>query len=309
MRSTSIRIAAAAAGLFLAAGVVAGCGAGRDSAEKSSGGSAPAADSATGAPNAIPKPQQTQPRAADGSGAAQPSLERAIIRTGSTTIEAADIRKARNQVSAIAHGNQGEIASENTSSDDDGKLDSAQLVVKVPTTAYDATMNALQQTVGKVKAIQQQSSDVTQQVVDVNSRIATQRAGLARMRTLLTKADTIGEVISVETELTRREADLEALLARQKSLAAQTEQATISVTLVRPGEAPPGPKPVERGFLHGLSTGWHAFADSTAVALTAVGASLPFAITAALIAVPVVWLVRRSRRTPQPAPAPATPPQ
>ncbi len=37
------------------------------------------------------------------------------------------------------------------------------------------------------------------------------------MRALLAKATTIAEIVSVECELTRREADLEALLAKQKS--------------------------------------------------------------------------------------------
>jgi hypothetical protein len=299
MRSTSIRLAAAAAGLFLAAGVVAGCGAGPSS--KSDGaGSAPAADGAAkGAPNTNPNPEQAPARSGQAPGTDQPPLERSVIRTGSMTIEAANILTARNKVSTIATGNRGEIASENTGTSDDGKGDTAELVVRVPTSAYDATVKALQG-VGKPKAIQQNSSDVTDQVVDVNSRIATQRAGLARIRTLLSKATTIGEIITVESELTRRESELESLLARQKALAGQTEMATVTVTLVQPGEAPPAPVPDQRGFLHGLSKGWHAFTASTAVALTVVGALLPFAITAALIAVPVLWFVRRSRRTAQP---------
>ncbi len=106
--------------------------------------------------------------------------------------------------------------------------------------------------------IHQESSDVTEQVVDVESRIASQRASLERMRTLLAKANTIGEIVSVETELTRREADLESLLAKQKNLALQTELATLALTLTAKGEEPVAEDP-DRGFLAGLKGGWDAF--------------------------------------------------
>ena len=51
------------------------------------------------------------------------------------------------------------------------------------------------------------------------------------MRACSPKATSISEIVSVEGELTRREADLESLLAKQKSLAGQTQLATITLTL------------------------------------------------------------------------------
>ncbi|HZO68033.1 MAG TPA: DUF4349 domain-containing protein [Kribbellaceae bacterium] len=291
------RIAAAAAALLTAAIVMSGC-VGSDGAE-SSGAPAPAAGDATDG-RAAPDAKSGSGEGKAGGGAQQPTLERAIIRTGFLTVEAGDVLQVRQRVTEIATGARGQVASEETGTDPDGQVNRAHLVVRVPTASYDATMRALSQ-LGPVKEIRQESADVTEQVVDVNSRVATQRAGLARMRALLARANTIGEVVSVETELTRREGELEALLAKQKSLASQTELATLTVTLVRPGEAP-APEDPERGFLHGLSDGWNAFTTTTSVLLTAVGALLPFLVAIALVTVPVTLLVRRFRRTPQPAP-------
>ena len=234
-----------------------------------------------------------------GSAPNQPSVDRSIIRTGFLTIEDGDLRKVRDQIAGAARGYGGQIANEETGTDDDGRIDHATLVVKVPVNSYDAAMTALQK-LGTVKQVRQESSDVTEQVVDIQSRIATQRAGLARMRTLMAKANTIGEIVNVETELTKREADLESLLAKQKALAAQTDLATLTVTLARPGDAP-APAQDRSGFVGGLSAGWDAFAGTVKVLATAAGAVLPFAVTALLIAVPVWFLVRRQRR---PAPAP-----
>ena len=47
----------------------------------------------------------------------------------------------------------------------------------------------------------------------------------------MSKATTIGDIVALEAELSRRQADLEALQARQRTLADQTAQATVTVRL------------------------------------------------------------------------------
>ena len=306
MGTTRARLAAAAA-LLTAGFVVTGCsgsdgGSGDSGTSASSGSSASRGEVAGGA---VPAP-----KAADGqsdqagkqAGQQQPSLARAIVRTGYLTLESANIQQARNQINTLAQGYDGEIANEETGTDNDGKIDHATLVIKVPTASFDRAMADFQRS-GTVKQIRQESTDMTEQVVDVNSRVATQRAGIARMRSLMTRANTVGEVISVESELTRREADLESLLARQKALAAQTELATITVTLNRPGEAPP-PAKDHSGFFGGLSAGWDAFTATVKALATAAGALLPFAVAGLVIAVPLWVFYKRRRDTEQTPPAP-----
>jgi len=287
----------AAVGLVL----LAGCAA--DSDGESAAGSSHSRSDTAQQPEAVASDSggkavggQAQPKAP---AADQPTVTRAIIRTGSLTVEADDITKRRQEAITVITGLKGQVASENTNGDPDGKAMTANLVLKVPGTSYDQAVDALSK-LGKRLQIHQESNDVTEQVVDVESRIRTQRASLERMRTLLAKANTIGEIVSVESELTRREADLESLLAKQKNLSLQTELATLNLTLTTKDTPPPVTEP-DRGFMAGLKGGWHAF-TATFTALAAVlGALLPFIGLLALIAVPVVYFRRRFRR-------PATPP-
>ncbi len=287
----------AALGLVL----LAGCGAGgNDNGTSESGASAPmkggAADgkAASGAPLSQGQPGQEKP--AEGQPEDQPPLTRAIIKTGSLTVEADNVDAKRQQAITIITGLKGQVASEDSGSNGDGRITSANLVLKVPTDSYETAIQRLSE-LGKRLQIHQESDDVTEQVVDVQSRIASQRASLERMRTLLTKANTIGEIVTVESELTRREADLESLLAKQKNLALQTELATLALTLTEKGEVPP-PKQPDRGFLAGLKSGWNAFTATFGALATAIGAILPFLVLLALIAVPL-WLLRhRLRRQP-----------
>ncbi|GAA1657187.1 hypothetical protein GCM10009744_57680 [Kribbella alba] len=291
---TRTRFTAAAAGAILTAAVLlSGCS-GSNGDSGTSGGAAAVPEQADGGVSKgdvatdgkapVPAPQ------------AQPTVTRAIIKTGTLTVEDPDVDAKRQDAITIVASLRGQVASEDTGSDADGKITRANLVLKVPTASYETAIQRLSG-LGKRTAIHQESSDVTEAVVDVESRISSQRASLQRMRTLLAKANTIGEIVSVETELTRREADLEALLAKQKALSLQTELATLSLVLAEPGKAPVEQKK-DRGFLAGLKGGWDAFTATFFALATALGAVLPFLIAFALIAVPL-WRYRgRLRRTP-----------
>jgi len=300
------RIKAAVVGVaILGTVLLTGCGAsGDESSTSDSGAAAPAnrqdgdsGEASNGKAGGSAPQGQDKP-------AAEPSLTRAIIKTGSLTIEADDVDAQRQKAITVITGLKGQVASEDTGSDKDGKISRANLVLKVPTASYETAIQRLSE-LGKRMQIHQESSDVTEQVVDVESRIASQRASLERMRTLLAKANTIGEIVSVETELTRREADLESLLAKQKNLALQTELATLALTLTAKGE-PVVTEDPDRGFLAGLKGGWDAFTATFSALATALGAILPFVVLLALIGVPLWRFRNRLRRQPALAPAPAT---
>jgi Domain of unknown function (DUF4349) len=316
MRTT--RPAMAAAALLAVTVALAGCSGGSKDAATAGGAGeaqAPAAQPREAQPGdqsgKVPEAPSTDKDQKESGGSSQPSIARAIVRTGSLTVQVKDVDgdddvlDARQQVSTIVSGLRGIIANEETGNDQEGAIGRASLVLRIPTASYDNLVRRLAEELGTVKLLKQSSSDVTEQVVDVNSRIANQRAGLNRMRALLARARTVSEIITVESELTRREADLESLLARQKALADQTELATLTVTLLQPAKPAPPPPADERGFVHGLSKGWGAFSNTATALATAAGALLPFLVMVALLAVPGWLLFRRQRRT---ATAPATAP-
>jgi hypothetical protein len=130
--------------------------------------------------------------------------------------------------------------------------------------------------------------------VDVDSRVKSAQASVERIRALLSEATTIGEVVRIESELARREADLESLLAQQRSLADQTALATLTVTVLAPDAVGPAPEE-ETGFLAGLERGWEALVGVVVVALTTFGVLLPFLAVALIILTPIAAAWRRRR--------------
>jgi hypothetical protein len=227
---------------------------------------------------------------------------RDIVYRGQISVRVKNVTTAANKVESLTGAVDGVVFSEE-SSNVPGFPDesSATMTLRVPPTEFRSTLKKIA-ALGVRLSQTQTAEDVTTQVVDTRSRLATQQRSVARVRALLSEAKTIGEVVQVEAELAKREADLESLEAQAARLKDVTDQATIEVSLVGPdAEAPVDDE--DLGFLAGLHNGWDAFVQIILVGLTVLGALLPFLLTAALIAVPA-WLIFRPRR-PATVPPPA----
>ncbi|MFE0471653.1 DUF4349 domain-containing protein [Streptomyces sp. NPDC058947] len=224
-----------------------------------------------------------------------------IIRTASLTVQVEDVPKALDEARTSTENAGGYIGDETTTRDAEDR-ERTRVVLRVPAEKYDAVLSGLEGA-GKLLDRSAKAEDVTDQVVDVESRITSQRASVARIRALMDRATKLGDVVTLEGELSTRQADLEALLARQKSLRDRTSLATITLTLTE--------TPVEKeakdddpGFVDALAGGWNAFVTMLRWLAVVCGAVLPFAAVAALLA--LLWLrVVRPRLPRRSRPAPA----
>jgi len=225
---------------------------------------------------------------------------RDIVYRGSISVRVKDVAAAAEQVEARIRAVDGVVFAEETTSDGGSASEStASLTLRVPPTEFRPVLKAVA-ALGKRLSQSQTAEDVTTQVVDTTSRVATQQRSVSRVRALLSEADTIGEVVQIESELARRESDLESLEAQLARLKDVTELATIEVHLVGPGAPEPKDDEEDLGFLAGLRGGWNAFVQVVVVALTALGALLPFLLAAGLVGVPLWLLLRPRLRRPSP---------
>ncbi|OLT13376.1 hypothetical protein BJF78_03275 [Pseudonocardia sp. CNS-139] len=271
------------------------------SASRSSGG---AAVGSAPAPEIAQDMARSAPGTAQDSGKAPlqgvPTVDRALIRSAQLSVEVPDPAAAMRQVRTAVAGAGGMITDEQTS--DSGSW----MTLRVPADSLDRLVDDIAG-YGRVTARSTQVYDATEESIDLDARVATQQASVARVRALLAQAETIGDVVAIESELSRREAELDSLTRRLEALRNQVAMSTLTVDLRGPGAAvpPAGPPP---GFLDGLASGWAGLQLLGAGVGTAVGFVLPFLPVVAVI-VGVVWLVRRvarGRRRPVPA-APAPP--
>jgi len=228
-----------------------------------------------------------------------------LVRTASLQVQVDDVEARAAQARQIAVAAGGMVVSENSSAvpGNDGSIDKqgsrSSMTLAVPSDTLDRVMDDL----GKLGTIVQRASsarDVTSTYVDTQSRIATMKAGLDQLRALLGKATDLNQIVSLETEISRRQADLDSLQAQLNALDKKVAMSTVTATLVTAANVV---VPVEdgNGFIGGLRAGWKAFLGASSGLLTVVGAILPFLVLLALLAAPVFWWQRRrrTRRAPQ----------
>lgn len=224
-----------------------------------------------------------------------------IIRTASLTVQVEDVPKALDEARTTTENAGGYIGDETTTRDEDG-AERTRVVLRVPVQRYDDVLADLQGA-GKLLARTAKAQDVTDQVVDVDSRIKSQRASVVRVRELMDRATRLSDVVTLEGELSTREADLEALLAQQASLKDRTSLATVTLSLQeKPAEE--AAEDDDPGFVDALTGGWDAFMTMLRWIAVAFGAMLPFLAVAALLVAAWLRLLRPRRRT-----APAAEPE
>jgi hypothetical protein len=292
--------------------LLAGCSAGstNSSASTASGEGAVSQGAGTAGSAAVAAPEAASGRSAPGSLAGAKTARlvtgQAIIRTASLTLRVASVTSTAQQVTSLAVAAGGYVSSEQDSISRTPGRSTVTLQLKIPEAAYPGVLGKLSTSFGHPVSASQHAQDVTGQVADVTSRVASAQDAITQLRALLKRAGTVSGLLSVQDEINAQEASLEALQSQQRALARETSYATVTMYLLSQrhhAAAHGGGK--HHGFVAGLAAGWHGLRVATSWLLTVAGAMLPFlAVLAVLAAGGWLGLRRyRARRRTQPAAA------
>jgi hypothetical protein len=209
-----------------------------------------------------------------------------IIYTASMTVRAPNVTAAAKRAIGIVVAAGGYTADEQAASGTFGQPGRVvTLTLKIPVPAYQTVLAQLSSpALGKQVSMQQQATDVTQQVADVNSLVTSEQDAITALQGLLKHAASVAGLLQVQRQISSDEATLNSLLAQQRALDHETTYGTVTITLLSPQRAVRHAKPARHGFLAGLAAGWRAFRHATAWVLTALGATLPFLIFVIVLA-------------------------
>jgi hypothetical protein len=310
-RSSCRLLGAAVIPTLILIAAVAGCsGSASSSSAASSGGMAgpatapSAAGSSVAGPAAAYRAAGSAANSAPGVAAKYAPAGQQLIYTAQLSVRATNVSSAISRATSIVSAAGGYVSDENASFGQ-GQLSQANATVtfKIPVAAYATTLAALSGGgLGTQLSLSQQAQDVTQQVADVSSRVASDQAAIAQLRDLLKHAGDVSSLLSVQNQIDTQESDLESMLAQQNALNHETSSATLTLTVVgpkAPAKAPAKSAPAP-GLGGGLAGGWHALRLTVAWLLTIVGAVAPFVAAVAVIGGLVWWGRRRvaQRRKP-----------
>ena len=231
-----------------------------------------------------------------------------IIYTAQLTVRAANVSSVAAKAAQITESVGGYVSNETTSADPDHPSEATATVqLKIPVASYPATLGELAGGLGTQLSLQEQAQDVTQQVADVNSQVASDQAAIVQLRALLSHAGSVSDLLSVQNQINNEESALEAMQAQQRALSHETSYATVTLTILGPKAKPVAHRPkAPPSLAGGLGAGWHALRVTLSWTLAFLGAIAPFAAIAAIAGYAIYrarrWMIRR-----RPAPRPAAP--
>jgi len=227
------------------------------------------------------------------------TIGRDVIIEMNVTLASDDIARSVAAIAARASTLGGGVASSQVDygdptvdgSDPEGYRGYAVLVVKVPPDRIDDLLAGLEQT-GTIRSINQSALDVTEQLVDLDVRIENARESVANVRSFMERADDLGELVSLEAELTRRQTELERLEAQQRNLSERVALSTVTVEIV-PTSSLPEPDDDGDSIGDAFTQGIDAFVEFVRVVVLVLAVTFPFLLVAGLVGALVVVIRRR----------------
>ncbi len=273
--------------------------------------------------------QPEQPLSAEASGDAaieQPPgsvlpTGQALATTAGVVVTTSDIRAAVADTLATVQRNGASVFTADVNigvERDDGSVDgSGFFVVKVPPAELEPLITDLGATVGRLSGRTQDTTDVTDQLIDLDIRIGVERDVIARFQSLLTDATQFQDIVEIERVISERTIALEQLLASQRNLDNRVERSTLTIQLqYEPpvAEAANSEDEAIESIGDAWRAGWDVFVGALFAVAFVLAVAAPF-ILVALLLIGVVWFAaRRSTRTrrnvpTETAPVPSTDPR
>ncbi|MCR4443366.1 MAG: DUF4349 domain-containing protein [Peptococcaceae bacterium] len=159
-----------------------------------------------------------------------PEYARKIIKNADVSLQVDDYQAAVEAIKRQVETSGGYITSENVSAAGAGGVVSGHLQVRVPADRFDSFLSGMEG-VGKLKSRNIYTQDVTEEYIDVESRLKAMRTKEERLLAILTKSGQLSDVLAVENELASTRAQIESMQGRLRYLNNRTEFSTISINI------------------------------------------------------------------------------
>jgi hypothetical protein len=265
---------------------------------------APAAPGQSASGGATALDQGNAPANAQAPGAQQ-DVQRLVIKTADLSLQVDSARDAEAALRTLVGQMGGYVVKVETSGTDESM--SSHVIFRVPAERFDQALSGVQGLAKKVLSRTVGGDDVTEEFVDLESRLKNLEATRDRLQSFLDKAENVDDALKVNQSLSDLQGQIEQLKGRKQFLERSAALSTISVTLsplpaIAPIVEDEGWQPlgVARDALRGLVGFGQGLATLVIVALVWAPVWLPILLFG-------LWLSRRLRRRVAPTKVPQAP--
>ncbi|BBH21234.1 hypothetical protein Back11_25790 [Paenibacillus baekrokdamisoli] len=237
---------------------------------------------------------ETDPSIADDAG-----MNRKLIYRSNVAMQVDDYAKAQTLLKNIIHLSGGYLLKF------DDKKTSAELggtyTIKVPSSGFDSFLTALEKLKGSSYESSIEGTDVTEEYVDLESRMKARQVVEARLLSFMEKAVKTDELLKISNELGDVQTEIERIKGRMRYLDKNVAYSTIELRMYQQTVTEvPVVKEEKTGFLQSLQNALSGSANVVYAFIQGVfifiAGALPVLLLLVVIGIPVYWAYRSNRR-------------
>jgi len=205
----------------------------------------------------------TNTRSVESSGATTDVAEtigqdRKIIKRGNIEFETTDVNKTQSSIVQAVRELNGYIAQDNVVNRSN-RIEH-RLTIRVPANNFDNLLETISEGVDRFDNRSISVLDVTEEYIDVQSRIKTKRELQTRYTELLAQATSVDEMLTIEREIGKLRTEIESVEGRMRYLADRIAFSTLNVTYYQKIEVEEtGKFSFASELKDGIITGWEMF--------------------------------------------------
>jgi hypothetical protein len=185
-----------------------------------------------------------------------------IIKDGRMGMTVSDLSKTKSKTDALVKSHGGYYESESLNNSD--YESSYTLKVRIPGSNFEKFIAGIESEDGEIMYKTIDARDVTDQFIDLETRLNTKRNYLARYNELLKKAQAVKDILEIEEKVRGLEEEIDSTIGRLKYLSDQVDYSTLDLTITKEKEFKYNPASrdsfVEK-LKQSISKGWYGFVD------------------------------------------------
>lgn len=191
-----------------------------------------------------------------------PFNKKKIIKDGSITIESSNIAESKKRIDVVLKTLNAYYDNENLSNYP--RRISYDLIIRIPAENFEKLISSLENGKDEIRNKSIAARDVTEEYVDIETRLSNKREYLKRYKELLTKAITVKDIIALEENIRGLQEEIESKEGRLKYLNDQIAYSTLNINIYQEKEYAYKPELQDSFFertKRSLNEGWTSIVD------------------------------------------------
>jgi DNA repair exonuclease SbcCD ATPase subunit len=184
-------------------------------------------------------------------------IDTKIITSANLNMEVQNLEKFEAELKTLLSQFKASVSNQNRN-DYDRRMES-NFTIRVPSSSFDQLFEALKPLAKRIENQSLNLQDVTEQFIDVESRIKNRKSLEERYRELLKQAKDVNDILTIERQLNQIRSEIESQEGRLKYLNDQVDMSTIQMNAFEIKPFVYQPEPTDsfgQQILKSLSDGW-----------------------------------------------------